>query len=88
MYWGHMNGWGIAFMVVQMLLFWGLIVTGIVLVVRYVSGERRPAAPPPPPPPPDSQAELLLAGRYARGEIDDEEYQRRLTVLRTHSASR
>jgi putative membrane protein len=29
-----------------------------------------------------AEAETLLRRRYAAGEIDDEEYQRRLTVLR------
>ena len=33
-------------------------------------------------PPPGNPAEDLLRTRYAAGEIDAEEYQRRLTVLR------
>jgi putative membrane protein len=32
-------------------------------------------------------AEQVLAERYARGEIDDEEYQRRLGLLRQNIAS-
>ncbi|WP_211266209.1 SHOCT domain-containing protein, partial [Streptomyces catenulae] len=40
-----------------------------------------------PPPPPGTPgrplpAEQILAERYARGEIDEEEYHRRLTTLR------
>ena len=33
-------------------------------------------------------AEELLAERYARGEIDEEEYRRRLEVLRTSTLTR
>jgi putative membrane protein len=34
-----------------------------------------------------SNAEQVLAERYARGEIDDDEYQRRLGLLRQNAAS-
>ncbi|WP_237323463.1 SHOCT domain-containing protein [Streptomyces sp. MOE7] len=40
------------------------------------SPSRRPA------PPADGGPEQILAERYARGEIDDEEYRRRLATLR------
>lgn len=33
--------------------------------------------------PPSSSAEAVLAERYARGEIDEEEYHERLAVLRS-----
>ncbi|MFD0503335.1 SHOCT domain-containing protein [Streptomyces chiangmaiensis] len=42
---------------------------------------RRPWTPPTPP-----SAEQLLAERFARGEIDEEEYQRRLRVLHSTGA--
>jgi putative membrane protein len=77
MYWNGMGGWGYVFMTVNSLLFWGLVVTGIVALVRHFRGSQPTgsglAAVDP---------EQILAERYARGEIDDEEYQRRLDTLR------
>jgi putative membrane protein len=69
-----------------MVVFWALIITAIVLLVRYLVLSRdrlsrtdaKPAAG-------SRTAEDLLAERYARGEIDDEEYRRRLTLLRQSS---
>jgi putative membrane protein len=79
MYWGdHMGGWGYFLMALNMVVFWGVVIGGIVLLVRYLGGERtRPASPAG-----GSDPQRLLAERYARGEIDDEEYQRRLDALR------
>ena len=51
----------------------GLIVLAVVLTVRAVSRPDRPAASPTP--------QQILAERFARGEIDAEEYQARLRVL-------
>ncbi len=77
-----MNGWGFAGMGVGMLLFWALIIAGIVLVVRLTARDfDRPATPHEPP-----TAEAVLAQRFARGEIDDTEYARRLAVLRGQPA--
>ena len=77
MYWndGHMSGWGYGFMGVGMALFWGLLIFGIVVLLRYTGGGRGQ------PPAPDS-AERILAERFARGEIDEQEYRQRLDVLR------
>ncbi|MFD0268222.1 SHOCT domain-containing protein [Streptomyces sp. NPDC127106] len=67
------------------LIVWALIVAVAVLLVRAFKrdgADGRAAAP-------DSGrgkgAEGLLAERFARGEIDDEEYERRLAVLRSHA---
>jgi len=80
MYWGNgMSGWGVLFMTIGNLLFWGLLVAGIVLLVRYLG--RTGQAPSDTAHGPTPQR--LLAERYARGEIDDEEYTRRLHVLNT-----
>jgi uncharacterized membrane protein/Zn-dependent protease with chaperone function len=63
------------------IVFWALVITAVVLLVRYLlSLSQRPtstthAAG-------AGNAEQVLAERYARGEIDDEEYQRRLGLLR------
>jgi putative membrane protein len=75
MYWhdGVMGGWGPLMMVFNTVFFVGLVVVAIVIVARLVG--RNTAAT-------SSDAQTILAQRYARGEIDDEEYQRRLQVLR------
>lgn len=78
MYWGNgMGGWGYVLMTVSMLLFWGLLIAGIVLLVRYVGGDRR--QPPLTTARPDPRS--LLAERFARGEINEDEYGQRLNVL-------
>ena len=48
--------------------------------VRYLADSRHPGGGPPTPGP--ARAEDLLAERFARGEIDDDEYRQRLTLLR------
>ncbi|MBN0043067.1 SHOCT domain-containing protein [Streptomyces actuosus] len=83
-----MNGWGWLGMSLGMIVFWGLIVTAFVLLLRTLGrpapgGSHDSALRTPPAPP---SAEQLLAERFARGEIDEEEYQRRLRVLHTAGA--
>jgi putative membrane protein len=73
--WG-MSGWGMALMLMGNLLFWGLLITGIVLAVRY-AGPGTPVRPGGRPPTPQE----VLANRFARGEIDEDEYARRMQVL-------
>jgi putative membrane protein len=47
MYWGNgMGGWSYVLMALMMVLFWGLLITGTVLVVRNLGGDRRQAEPP------------------------------------------
>jgi putative membrane protein len=78
MMWGYGGGYWF-FMGVTMILFWGLIIAGIVALVRYLGGNRggRPHAVSERPRPED-----LLAERFARGEIDADEYKQRLELLR------
>jgi putative membrane protein len=80
MYWygSGMSGWGYALMTVSVVLFWGAVIFGIVMLVRYFGRSGRPPVEPRPPQSP----ERLLAERFARGEIDEEEYRQRLAVLR------
>lgn len=77
MYWydHNMGWWGYAGMGIGMVLFWGLIVAGIVALVIYVSGDKQIPQPPPSP-------EQILAARFARGEISETEYRDRLAILR------
>ncbi|MGW0882283.1 SHOCT domain-containing protein [Streptomyces sp. NPDC002671] len=74
------GGWGWFAMSAGMILFWALIITLGVLLYRALArpeGGRDLADTRPPGPSP----EQLLAERFARGEIDEDEYHRRLTVL-------
>lgn len=83
MYWYHGPGaWGWLAMAIGMLVFWAVVIGVGVLLFRALSrpGRSTPAAAPGPPP-----AEQLLGERFARGEIDEDEYRRRLTVLRDHT---
>ena len=74
--------------IIMVILVWVLIISAIVLGIRWlIRSDRadrtgRPPGPPPPaaPPRPDDPLEILRA-RYARGEIDDEEYERRRRTL-------
>ena len=59
-----------------MVLFWGLLTTGIVLLVRYLRSDHPGQAPS------ASSAEQMLAERFARGEINETEYRDRLATLR------
>ncbi|SHN87764.1 putative membrane protein [Geodermatophilus obscurus] len=79
--WGHMSGWGWAASMIGTLLFLGLIALVAWLVVRAVrrpgDGFSRPTYTAG-----QDTAERLLADRFARGEIDEDEYRRRLATLR------
>lgn len=76
MYWygDHMSGWGWALMTIGTIAFWALLITGIVLLVRYIGRSGQAAA--------TRTPEQLLAERFARGEIDEGEYRDRLATLR------
>jgi putative membrane protein len=66
---GGYGGWW--FMPIIMIVFWGLVIWGIVALVRGVSaGSTGPSAPA------DSALEILKR-RYARGEINKQEYEER-----------
>ncbi|WP_369386488.1 SHOCT domain-containing protein [Streptomyces sp. CG1] len=85
MWYGGGGGWFV--LTVIMILFWGLLIAGGVALVHYFSGAR--SHQPGRLPPGESggasrRAEDLLAERFARGEIDEDEYQRRLATLREH----
>ncbi|OFW57703.1 MAG: hypothetical protein A2133_08690 [Actinobacteria bacterium RBG_16_64_13] len=82
MMWGWDNGWGAGevVMLVVMLAVLALIVVGIVLLVRGLTrhDQVQPGSPPQPVSGPNSGRALqVLEERYARGEIQREEFLQR-----------
>ncbi len=75
-----MSGWGYALMTVSMVLFWALVIFGVIALVRYLGRSDRPATTLP-------TAEQVLAERFARGAIDEQEYHQRLDALRDRARS-
>ena len=77
--WGDGWGWGHMFFgSFMMLLFWGGLVILIVLAVRWMSaGSPRGGDGPAP----GNRALDILEERYARGEIDKEEFEERRRLL-------
>lgn len=66
---GDWNGWAWWSMAIAMMVFWGLVAWVVVTVMRRSTGTVR-------------SAQSQLDERYARGEIDTEEYQARRDALR------
>ena len=80
MHWG--NGWSWSdwlAMSLMMVVFWGLVVAGVVYLVRTMGrpGDDRRGADDDPP-------ERILEQRFARGEIDEDEFRRGRDALSTH----
>jgi putative membrane protein len=77
MHWHDMDGGDWAWMTTMMVLFWGLIAAAVIALVRRTgvadAGSR-------------TAPEEMLRRRLAGGEIDVEEYQHRLDVLRAPTA--
>ena len=76
-YYGYGLWWGFQFEPLLWIAFW-------VFVIFFVFGrhrhwERHQDSKK------DMTAEEVLADRFARGEIDEKEYEKRLTVLKKHS---
>jgi putative membrane protein len=66
--WGMWGAWGIG-MMLMMLVMWGLVIVGLVLGVRWLLAQGRESR---------SDAALdILRQRYARGEIDKDEFEAR-----------
>ena len=69
-------------MTFSMILFWGAVIFGIMALVRYFGRSGQRAAAPPQSAESAPSPERLLAERFARGEMGEEEYRQRLAVLR------
>ncbi len=71
--WWMWGAWGLV-MLVMMLVFWGLVIAGIVLAIRWLVGQgARPGS---------DRALDFLRERYARGEINKDEFDARRRDLR------
>ncbi len=76
---GYTGGWGTGgFGPVSMLLFWGLLITGAVLLIRWsIQTFRKPSTHLR-----NASSPLdIIKTRYARGEIDQEEFKRMQQAL-------
>ncbi|MFI7616526.1 SHOCT domain-containing protein [Nonomuraea terrae] len=72
-------------------IIWGLAWVAVIALAvtgrrRGWWGPRRPAAATASPPSPTASAEQILAERYARGEMSDDEYMERMSVLKGGSS--
>ncbi|MET8471812.1 SHOCT domain-containing protein [Streptomyces sp. NPDC006422] len=79
------SGWDWFAMSAGMVLFWVLLIAIGVLLFRVLSRTEGDTTRPRPP---SLRPEEVLAERFARGEIDEDEYRRRLSVLNAHGADR
>jgi putative membrane protein len=82
-YWNNgMGWWGWLGISVFMVIFWGLVIWGIVALVRTTNGRERQEAS-------SGQSstttESILAERFAKGEIDEREYVGKQEILRSTS---
>ena len=74
-YWsGGMHWWGWLLGSVGMIVFWGLIIWGVWYLVTGRAGQFGSSRG-------ETDAKRILDERLARGEIDTDEYRRRLTVI-------
>jgi putative membrane protein len=80
MYGSYGNGWGGSWLVMALmfLVFWGVVVSLVIYLlrggqVRNDAGQIRPA---------HHDAERILTERFARGELDEEEFTKRRAALR------
>ena len=77
-YGNGMSGWGYALMIAALLVVVGLVITGVLVLVRSGAAARRPVT--------DQMrrqdSERILEQRFARGEVDQDEFRSRMDVLR------
>lgn len=73
--WNGFGGWGMGLGPIFMALFWVVIIAGVVALVRWQAGAQ--------PGPRDKTPLEIVRERYARGEIDREEYEQKVRDLRS-----
>ena len=73
---GHMWGSGMIFGPLMMLGFFAILIFGIVLLVKWVMGSNQPSQNTQ-----SSSALDILNERFAKGEIEKEEYEERKSIL-------
>jgi len=81
---GYGGGWGWGWIItaVVLVVLFALVITAIVLAIRYLGGgggHRGRGSPQQ-----ARGAEEVLGERFARGEIDEDEYRRRMSALQEH----
>lgn len=69
-------GWGMGPGWIVMIVFWALVVFGIIALVRWLSGQGQESNRP------SESAIEILQGRYARGEISEKDFRRMKNNLR------
>ena len=74
--WGSFGGWGMGLGFVFMLLFWGLVILGIIALIRWLMTQSSPTRSSR-----DKSPLEIVQERYARGEIDREEYEQKMRDL-------
>jgi putative membrane protein len=65
-------GWGMGFGWILMILFWALVILGVVGLFKWSTGRSGTRS---------KTAREVLQERYARGEIDQQEYQEKMLDL-------
>lgn len=66
---GWIWGWGMGIGMISMVLFWALVILGIVVLVKWIAGGSSMSNPS------AKNALDILKERYARGEIDKQEFE-------------
>ena len=73
MMWGDYGwGWGMGFGMIIVVLFWVLVILGIVVLVKWIAAGSSGASQPP-----AKSALDILKERYARGEIGRDEFEQK-----------
>lgn len=78
--WGN-QGWGAGAWIIMafgMLVFWTVLVLAILMIVRHWRAGEHSAGP-------ASSPQDILKERLARGEITEEEFRNRISLLKEHS---
>ena len=72
-FWWMWGAWGIG-MMLTMLAFWGLVIVGLVVGIRWLMSGLRPSS--------GDRALDILRERYARGDIGKDEFDAKMRDLR------